>query len=163
MLPNLILLNKICLFVCFVCLLFSIFKFQAMGEIGSAFHQNNITIKVSMSFRASDNIAEKLQELKVLFEPCCEKTGLQGFRPDPTQTGLCNHRRWLEALNFVFRKQRNCTSYVEKTKALISFPVTGKLICVFVFAYVKSLFSHDEAHLIVSFYTQMVTCCPTST
>ena len=37
-----------------------------MGEIGSAFHQNNITIKVSMSFRASDNIAEKLQELKVL-------------------------------------------------------------------------------------------------
>ena len=30
-------------------------------------------------------------------EPRCEKTGLWGFRPGPTQTGLYNHRRWLEA------------------------------------------------------------------
>ena len=37
-------------------------------------------------------------------EPRCEKTGLQGFRPGPTQTGLCSHRRWLEAWNFGFRK-----------------------------------------------------------
>ena len=29
---------------------------------------------------------------------------------------------------------------------LISFAVTAKLICVFVFAYAKSRFSHDEAH-----------------
>ena len=34
-----------------------------------------------------------------------------------------------------------------KTKALISFAVTAKLICVFVFAYVKNLFSHDAARL----------------
>ena len=34
-----------------------------------------------------------------------------------------------------------------KTKALISFAVTAKLICVFVFAYAKSPFSHDVAHL----------------
>ena len=34
-----------------------------------------------------------------------------------------------------------------KTKALISFAVTAKLICVFVFAYAKSRFSHDAAHL----------------
>ena len=34
-----------------------------------------------------------------------------------------------------------------KTKALISFAVTAKLICVFVFAYAKSRFSHDEAHM----------------
>ena len=33
-----------------------------------------------------------------------------------------------------------------KTKALISFAVTEKLICVFVFAYTKSRFSHDAAH-----------------
>ena len=26
-------------------------------------------------------------------EPRCEKTGLLGFRPDPTQTGLYSHRR----------------------------------------------------------------------
>ena len=31
------------------------------------------------------------------YEPCCEKTGLQGFRPGPTQTGLYNRRRWQEA------------------------------------------------------------------
>ena len=31
------------------------------------------------------------------FEPRCEKTGLRGFRPGPTQTGLYNHTRWLEA------------------------------------------------------------------
>ena len=30
-------------------------------------------------------------------EPRCEKTGLRGFRPGPAQTGLCSHRRWLEA------------------------------------------------------------------
>ena len=34
-----------------------------------------------------------------------------------------------------------------KTKALISFAVTAKLICFFVFAYAKSRFSHDAAHL----------------
>ena len=34
-----------------------------------------------------------------------------------------------------------------KTKALISFTITAKLICVFVFACAKSRFSHNEAHL----------------
>ena len=42
----------------------------------------------------------------------------------------------------------DCTISVVKTKALISFAVTAKLICVFVFAYAKSRFSHDEAHFI---------------
>ena len=32
-----------------------------------------------------------------LYEPGCEKTGLRGFGPGPTQTGLYSHRRWLEA------------------------------------------------------------------
>ena len=32
----------------------------------------------------------------VIDEPRCEKTGLRGFRPGPTQTGLYNHTRWLE-------------------------------------------------------------------
>ena len=40
--------------------------------------------------------------LSLLFEPRCEKTGLRGFRPGPTQTGLYSHRRWLETRNFVF-------------------------------------------------------------
>ena len=34
---------------------------------------------------------------KKIYEPCSEKTGLGGFRPGPTKTGLYNHRRWLEA------------------------------------------------------------------
>ena len=37
--------------------------------------------------------------------------------------------------------------YVAKTKVLISFAVTAKLIGVFVFAYAKSRFSHNEAHM----------------
>ena len=32
-----------------------------------------------------------------VIEPRCEKTGLRGFRPGPTQTGLYNHRIWLES------------------------------------------------------------------
>ena len=40
-----------------------------------------------------------------------------------------------------------CTSQVTKTKALISFGVTTKLICVFVFAYAKCWFSHDAAQI----------------
>ena len=30
-------------------------------------------------------------------EPRCEKTGLRGIRPDPTNTGLYNQRKRLEA------------------------------------------------------------------
>ena len=37
--------------------------------------------------------------------------------------------------------------YVAKTKALISFAVHAKLICIFVFAYAKCWFSHDAAHM----------------
>ena len=40
----------------------------------------------------------------------------------------------------------NCTIRVEKTKALISFAVTAKLICVFVFAYADCWFSCAGAH-----------------
>ena len=46
------------------------------------------------------------------------------------------------------------SSYVAKTKALISFAVTAKLICFFVFAYAKSRFSHNEAQMIEKQVTQ---------
>ena len=46
-------------------------------------------------------------------------------------------------------KKRNCTSRVAKTKSLISFAVTAKLICAFVFAYADCWFSHAAAHLFV--------------
>ena len=48
--------------------------------------------------------------------------------------------------NFGFRKQRNCTIHVAKTKALSA--VTAKLICDFVFAYADCWFSHSAAHMI---------------
>ena len=35
-----------------------------------------------------------------------------------------------------------------KTKALISFAVTAKLICAFVFAYADFWFSHEAAHIL---------------
>ena len=38
---------------------------------------------------------------------------------------------------------------VAETKALISFAVTAKLICVFVFAYTKIRFSHDATHIML--------------
>ena len=43
---------------------------------------------------------------------------------------------------------------VAKTKTLISFAVTAKLICIFVFTYAKSQFSHDEAQIQIHFHTQ---------
>ena len=43
-----------------------------------------------------------------------------------------------------------CTISVAKTKALISFAVTAKLICVFVFAYAIIWFSHDAALICVT-------------
>ena len=49
----------------------------------------------------------------------------------------------------------DCTFCAAKTKALISFTVTAKLICVFVFAYKKIWFSHNEAHIIVAILTLM--------
>ena len=39
--------------------------------------------------------------------------------------------------------------FLWKTKALISFSVTAKLICVFVFAYAKCWFSHNAAHMLI--------------
>ena len=43
--------------------------------------------------------------------------------------------------------QRDCTIFVVKTTALISYTVTAKLICAFVFAYAKSRFFHGAAHV----------------
>ena len=45
---------------------------------------------------------------------------------------------------------RDCTIREAKTKALISFAITAKLICIFAFAYAKCRFSHDAAHLVSS-------------
>ena len=50
--------------------------------------------------------------------------------------------------NFGVKYMRNCTIRVAKTKVLISFAVTAKLICTFVFAYADCWFSHGEAQIV---------------
>ena len=45
---------------------------------------------------------------------------------------------------------------VAKTKALISFAVTAKLICVFVFAYADCWFSHGAAQYYCKFVSGLV-------
>ena len=62
-----------------------------------------------------------------------------------------------EAGNFGLRKERNCTIRVAKTKALISFAVTAKLISAFVFAYVECWFSYAAAQLGLTFILQTFT------
>ena len=81
-----------------------------------------------------------------------------GFWPGLTQTSLCSQWRWLEAWNFGLRKYRDCTILVAKTKALISFAVTAKLICVFVFAYAERWFSHNAAHLLQAIHNAYQKC-----
>ena len=48
-------------------------------------------------------------------------------------------------LKFRIYKVEGLYSLCSETKALISFAVTAKLICIFVFAYAKCWFSHDVA------------------
>ena len=86
-------------------------------------------------------------EISMTYEPVRERTNNFGFRPGLIQTELYKHRRWLEALNFGFKKKKDCTNRVAKTRALICFAVTAKLICVFVFAYADCWFSHAAAHI----------------
>ena len=79
-------------------------------------------------------------------EPVHEKTNNLGFRLGLTQTRLYSHRSRLEACNFGFKKKRDCTMRVAKTKALISCAVTAQLICAFGFAYAHCWFSDALAY-----------------
>ena len=80
-----------------------------------------------------------------------ERNQLHGCRKGPTRTKLYKHR-WLEAGNFRFiKKSNNCTTCVVKTKAMISFAVTAKLICAFVFANENCWFSHEAGQIFAAF------------
>ena len=72
-------------------------------------------------------------------------------RTGPTQTELYMHRRWREAQKLGFRKKWVCVIRVAKTKALISYALTMKLICAFVFTYAKFWVSRDMAHMPLMF------------
>ena len=57
------------------------------------------------------------------------------------------YRRMLEAWNFGFKIKRGLITSGVKTKMLISFAVTERLICIFVFANVTNIFSYDVSHI----------------
>ena len=60
---------------------------------------------------------------------------------------------WLEQ----GQHKSGCTICVGKTKALISFSVTAKLICVFVFAFADCWFSHEAALILYSIFVKIFT------
>ena len=57
-----------------------------------------------------------------------------GFSTRSDTNQAVRPQKMARSLKFGFRKLRDCTIRKAKTKALISFAVTAKLICVFVFA-----------------------------
>ena len=65
-------------------------------------------------------------------------------------------QKMARSLKFLRKKKRDYTLRVAKTKGLISFAVTAKLICVFVLAYANCWFSHVEAHFCL---TDQTYCC----
>ena len=72
------------------------------------------------------------------------------FSTRPDKNRAVQSQKMARGLKFGLRKQRDYTIHVAKTNALISFAVTAKLICVFVFAYAKCWFSYDAAQMSMS-------------
>ena len=75
------------------------------------------------------------------YEPRHEKTNSRVSKQGQHKPSFTN----TEDGNLRFRNKRNCTIRVAKTKVLDRFAVTAKLICAFVFVYVKCLFSYAAA------------------
>ena len=117
--------------------------FCAMPAFSIITGRCNLMFLVSDYSFSSPNIRDSRARVVTVMVRDTRKLVFRGLGPDPTQTGLYSYRRWLEAGDFGFRKIRNCSVNVAKTKALSSFTVTVKLICTFVFAIqiVQSLFS----------------------
>ena len=52
-----------------------------------------LNVYVADSRRSACDVRGGAANRYMLFEPRSEKTGLRGFRPGPTRTGLYSHRR----------------------------------------------------------------------
>ena len=87
----------------------------------------------------------------------CPKKLSLGFLAWSTTNRAVQSKKIARGLTFCIKEVEKLY-YVAKTKAQISFAVTAKLICVFVFAYAKSRFSHDEA-LMKQSGTDMISTC----
>ena len=57
----------------------------------------SVAQQASLCLNRSETLKKCFIVTKLTYEPRCEKTGLRGFRPPPTQTRLNSYRRWLEA------------------------------------------------------------------
>ena len=107
------------------------------------------------SIRLVDTIAGKC----ILFAVLQQISRLVGkptmWFPNRSDTNRPVHaQKRARSLKFrIYVPKRNCTIRVAKAKALISFAVTAKLICVFVFAYADCWFSHEAAHIILTMQT----------
>ena len=70
-----------------------------------------------------------------------------GFPTRSDTNRTVQRQKMASCLIFRILEVEDCTIYVAKTKALMSCAVTVQLICAFVFAYAKSRFSYDAAHV----------------
>ena len=68
--------------------------------------------------------------------------------PTRSDTNQALKLQMARGLKFGFRKLRDCTIFVAKTKVPINCTVTMRLICAYVFTYANSRFSHDMAQII---------------
>ena len=80
-----------------------------------------------------------------------EKNNNLGSPSSLTQTSLYSQRSRLDASNFGFKKKRDYTIHIAKTKAI-------KLICAFVFAQTFCWFSYAVAHFVYSKYIKIILC-----
>ena len=99
----------------------------------------------------SDNIPPQMKILNTLsakYMSCVIRKAVFWVSDQVLQKPCCAAKEdgW-KLENFGLRKKRKYTINVAKTKALISCAVNVQLICVFVFAYAKSKFSHDAAYI----------------
>ena len=62
-----------------------------------AYLQANSSTSLKEFEQVSSTLGKRHIMLTRSYEPRCEKTGLRGFQPGSTQTGLCSHTRWLGA------------------------------------------------------------------
>ena len=87
------------------------------------------------------------------YEPRCEKTGLRGFRPGPTQTRLYNYTRWPETRIFRIKELEglyylNVCSENKGADQLRGYREADLRLCFRICK--KKRFSHDAAHIVSS-------------